>query len=178
MNDTNNDITVIITDNEEPFRPRSSGDKPERPRLPRSSKFIALWNLLFELIIGIPFLGLMAVVGDDHGGGAVIFCGLLFAFAHMIISVTLFYRHYCENGVPAWKFVLLNVLPLLIIGAVLILIPILSETTALFDDLDLSLGFLLYSGFLGICFGGYSIVYGALLSAVLGIGHLTKRIKS
>lgn len=171
MNDTDNDIIITITDYEEPYRPRRPGNKPERPRLPISGKLIALWNLLFELIVGIPFFGLMAVVGDDSGGGAAVIGGLLFACVHTAASAVAFNRFYCKHGgVPAWKFVLLNVLPLLIIGAVLILIPILSETVAVFDFF--SLDFVLLSGVFGICFSGYSVLYGALLSAVLGIGNL------
>lgn len=169
-----NDITIDINDNEESIRSvRSgrSGYKPECPRLPVPAKLFWLWNLLFELTVGILYIGLMSVAGDDYGGFAVVIGGLLFVCAHTAVSAALFKRYYQKNRVPAWKFVLWNSLPLFIIGAVMILIPILSN----FIENDLDLGFVLVSGVFGLCFACYSAVYGVFLTAVLGIGHLIER---
>lgn len=168
MNDAeNNDFTVIITDYEEPHRSGSSGDNPEPPRLSAAAKLIALWNLLFELIVGVPYIFLMSWAGDDFGAGAVVICGLLFACAHTAASAVSFKRYNRKYGVSAVKFVLLNALPLFLICAVryaAALMGIYITTT-----IDRGTGILLavlYTGFFG-----YSVVYAALLSAALGIMH-------
>lgn len=166
MNDTeNNDFTVIITDYEEPYRSGSSGDDPEPPRLATGAKLIALWNLLFELIVGVPFIFLMSWVGDDFGADAVVICGLLFACAHTAASAVSFKRYNRKYGVSAVKFVLLNALPLFLIGAV----RYAAALMGIYITTDLGTGILLavlYTGFFG-----YSVVYAALLSAALGIMH-------
>lgn len=166
MNDTeNNDLTVIITDNEETYSSGSSGDNPEPPRLAAAAKLIALWNLLFELVVGVPFIFLMSWVGDDFGAGAVVICGLLFACAHTAASAVSFKRYNRKYGVSAVKFVLLNALPLFLIGAV----RYAAALMGIYITTDLGTGILLavlYTGFFG-----YSVVYAALLSVVLGIKH-------
>ncbi len=164
MNDTNNDITVIITDYEEPYRPRRSGNNSERPRLPVSAKLFALWSLLFGLIVGVPYIFLMAWFGDDFGAGAVIVCGLLFACIHTAASAVSFRRYKRKYGVSVWQFVLLSVLPLLALGAVSYLT---AWAVGGWDGL--------FFAIFAVCYGGYSVVYGALLSAALGIGHLIER---
>lgn len=161
----NNDFTVIINDDEEPYRSGSSGDDPEPPRLATGAKLIALWNLLFELIVGVPFIFLMSWVGDDFGAGAVVICGLLFACAHAAASAVSFKRYNLKYGVSAVKFVLLNALPLFLIGAV----RYAAALMGIYITTDLGTGILLavlYTGFFG-----YSVVYAALLSAALGIMH-------
>lgn len=175
MNDTeNNNITIVINDYEEPFRTGRSGNKTERPRLPIAAKLIALWNLLFELIIGVPFIFLMAWLGDDCGAGAVVVATLLFVCAHTAASAVSFRRYKLKYKIPAWKFVLLNALPLLFIGALAFVIPWLVPIFGF----NFGLGDAIFFVILSVCFSGYSVVYGVLLTAVLGIGHLIERKKS
>lgn len=164
-----NDITIDINDNEEPIRSGRSGNNSGRSGLPAVAKHFALWNLLFELVVGVLFLCFMAALHDD--GSAIFICGLIFACVHTAISVDLFKRYYQKNGVPAWKFALLNFLPLFIIGVVMILVPVISELTGF----SIGIEFDLMSGVYGVCFAGYSIVYGVFLTAALGIGRLIEK---
>lgn len=170
MNDTekpqdNNDITVIISDYEEPYFWRHSGDKPERPRLPISAKRIALRNLLFELAVLVPFILLMAWGGDD--GSAVIICELFFACIHTAISAGSFKQCYRKNGVSAWKFLVLNTLPLPLVSAFTYAVGALMANV--FDVFDL--GLIMAFWFLSVGFLLYSIMYCVFLLAALGIIH-------
>ncbi len=106
--DENIDFTVDIADQEEPCRSGSSGDNPVPPRLATGAKLIALWNLLFGLVVGVPFVLLMSWVGDDFGTGAVVICGLLFACAHTAASSVSFKRYKRKYEVSAPKFVLIS----------------------------------------------------------------------
>lgn len=169
MNDTeklqdNNDITVVISDYEEPCRTGRSGDKPERPGLPVAAKLAALWSLLFGLFVGIPFIFFNAWLGDDYGAVAVVIAALLFVCAHTAASAVSFGRYKRKYNVPARKFVLLNALPLLALGAVSFLA---AWTVGGWDGL--------FFAIIAICYGGYSVVYGVLLTAALGIEHLIKK---
>ncbi|MDE6727970.1 MAG: hypothetical protein K2J80_08535 [Oscillospiraceae bacterium] len=166
MNDTeNNDFTVIITDHEEPCRSGSSVDNPEPSRSTAAAKLIALWNLLFELIVGVPFIFLMSWVGDDFGAGAVVIGGLLFACAHTAASTVSFKRYERKYEVSAPKFVTLNALPLFLIGAVIYF----AGWSGLIVTNNFGIGIML--AVFCVCFLGYSVVYAALLSAMLGIKH-------
>lgn len=139
-------------------------------RLPVRAKLIALWNLLLEIIAGVPYIFLMSWVGDDWGAGAAIIGGLLFAAAHTAGSV-FSYRHYERKyGIVEWRFVLLNVLPLLILAAGIYVVLYMKGRYG-----TLSFGAALVFGAFSVCFGGYSAVYGAMLSAALGIRHKLER---
>lgn len=153
------DFTVVITDDEERCRSGSEG-AALAPRLATRAKLIALWNLLFGLVVGVPFVLLMSWVGDDFGAGAVVICGLLFACAHTAASAASFKRYKRKYGVSAWQFVLLCVLPLLALGAVSYL------TAWAVGGWDA-----LFFAIFALSYGGYAVVYGVLLSAVLGIMH-------
>lgn len=121
MDNIEDNITVTINENEEPIRSGHSGRlgyKPERPRLPVAAKLAALWSLLFGLFAGIPFILFNALLGDDWGAGAVVIAALLFVCAHTAASAVSFGRYERKYGVSEWKFVLLNALPLLALGAV------------------------------------------------------------
>lgn len=167
MNETeNNNITIVINDYKDPYRMGRSGNKPERPRLPIAAKLTALWSSLFGLFVGIPIFFFMAWLGDDFGAGTVVVSALLFVCVHAAASAVLFKRYKRKYKVPAWKFVLLNALPLLALGAVSFL------TAWAVGGWD-SLLFEIFA----MCYGGYFVVYGVLLSAVLGIGHLIERRK-
>lgn len=157
--DKNIDFTVDITDEEPAQHSGSFGDMPKH-NLPRGAKLLALWSGLFGLVVGVPFILLMSWVGDDFGAGAVVICGLLFAYAHTAASAVSFKRYRRKYDVFAWQFVLLCVLPLLALGAV-------SYLTAWAVGGWDALFFALFA----LCYGGYSVVYGALLSAALGIKH-------
>lgn len=176
MDNIENNITVTINENEEPIRSGHSGrsgNNSGRSGLLFSTKLFWIWNLLFELITGSAFIYFMSLFHDD--GSAIFVCGALFACFHAAVSVSLFKRHYRENGIRAWKFALLCFLPLLLIGAAMFLIYALSETFGYG-------GFGSYQTFImavfGFCFACYSVVYGVILAAVLGIGHLIERKKS
>lgn len=161
--DENIDFTVEITDEEPVQHSGSFGNMPKR--LPRGTKLLALWNLLFELIVGVPFIFLMSWVGDDFGTGAVVICGVLFACAHTAASAISFKWYKRKYGVSAPKFVLLNALPLFLIGAVVYF----TVWSGLVVISDFVIAILL--AVFCACFWGYSVVYAALLSAVLGIMH-------
>lgn len=157
--DENIDFTVDITDQEPAQRSGSFGDMPKQ-HLPRGAKLLALWSGLFGLVVGVPFVLLMSWVEDDFGTGAVVICGLLFACAHTAASAVSFKRYKRKYGVSAWQFVLLCVLPLLALGAVSYL------TAWAVGGWDA-----LFFAIFALSYGGYAVVYGVLLSAVLVIMH-------
>lgn len=160
MNEPDNfDFTVVITDDEERCRSGSEGSAPA-PRLATRAKLLALWSGLFGLVAGVLFVLLMSLVGDDFGAGAVVICGLLFACAHTAASAVSFKRYKRKYDVFAWQFVFLCALPMLALGAVAFI------TATAFSGWDA-----LFFAIFALCYGGYSVVYGALLSAVLGIMH-------
>lgn len=145
----NNDITIR--------------EESERPRLAAAEKLIVLWNLLFELVVGVPFIILMA----DFGASTRVFGGLLFVCAHTAASAVSFKRYKRKYGVSAPKFVSLNALPLFLIGAVMYVAGLVSK----------DLGITLLFGVFCVCFLGYSVVYASLLSAVIGIMHAVGKRK-
>lgn len=151
------DFTVVITDNEERSRSGIAG-AASAPRLAAGAKLLALWSLLFGLVVGVPFVHFMFLVGDDFGAGAVVICGLLFACAHTAASAVSFKRYKRKYDVFAPQFVFLCALPMLGLGVV-------SFLTAM------SIGGWggVHFGIIALCYGGYSVVYGTLLSVVLGI---------
>lgn len=175
MDNIENNITITINENDEPIRSGHSGrsgNNSGRSGLLFSTKLFWLWNLLFELITGIAFIYFMSLFHDD--GSAVIICGLIFVCVHTAASAALFKQHYCKNCIPAWKFVLLNALPLFLIGVFIYAVDgLMSEVFCVFGlDLTMALWFFSVSSFL------YSVVYGVLLTAALGIGHLIERKRS
>lgn len=153
---------VNIDGYKEPDNRQTPQHTVDLPRLPVGAKLLALWNLLFELIVGVPYIFLMSWVGDDFGAAAAVIGGLLFACAHTAASVVSFKRYKRKYEVSAPKFVLMDALPLFIIGALIFLITHMEAFTADFGTAILLAVFC-------VCFSGYSIVYAALLSAVLGI---------
>lgn len=167
--DENIDFTVEITDEEPVQHSGSFGNMPKR--LPRGTKLLALWNLLFELIVGVPFIFLMSWVGDDFGTGAVVICGVLFACAHTAASAVSFNRYKRKYEVSAPNFVTLNALPLFLIGAVIYF----AGWSGLIVTNNFGIG--IFLAVFCACFLGYSAVYAALLSAVLGIKHAVGKRK-
>lgn len=167
------DIVIEITDVDKKSKqqPRCSehdNEFLERPRLPIAAKLIALWNLLFELVVGVPYIFLMLWVGDDFSMEAVVICGFLFAIVHTAASACSFGRYNRKYGVSEWKFVLLNVLPLLFIlcsvwGVLWFLVSVLKV------GLTFSIGFVILMLVFTVCFAGYSVVYGVFLSMSLGV---------
>lgn len=167
------DIIIDITDvdkkpNRQTQHSERDNERPERPCLPIAVKLIALWNLLFELVVGVPYIFLMLWVRDDFGMEAVVICGFLFAVVHTAASACSFGRYNRKYGVSEWKFVLLNVLPLLFIlcsvwGVLLFLVSVLKV------GLTFSIGFVILMLVFTVCFAGYSVVYGVFLFMSLGI---------
>ena len=173
MNNIDNDITITINDDEEPIRSGYSGrseNNSGRSGSAATAKLFWLWNLLFELITGTAFIFFMLMFHDD--GSAVFVCGTVFACFHAAFSVSLFKARYRENGVPAWKFALQCFLPLLLIGGAMLLFYAISESSGFGSFF--AFGAAVF-GFLFMC---YSVVYGVILTAVLGIGHLIGRSSS
>lgn len=171
MNNIENNITITINDDEQPIRSERSGRSEKNSGcsgLLFSAKLFWSWNLLFELVIGVPFIGLMSMFGDD--GSAVIICGLIFACVHTAASAAMFKKHYRKNGVPAWKFVLLNALPLLLISVFIYVIALLMIHVFVLD-----LEFILWLWYFSVSSFLYSAVYGVFLTAVLGIEHMIER---
>lgn len=164
--DTSAEVTELVQYSECADERRES----PRPRLPLGAKLIALRNLLFEIIVGVPYVFLMAWVGDDFGAGAVIICSLIFAAAHTAASVVLYGRYKRKYGVAEWKYALLNALPALILGAMICVVIYLMGQ---YKTLDFGTAILI--GIPAECFAGYSAVYGALLSVALGIRYSVKK---
>lgn len=157
MNETEKSDSIVgIADNENGVRSsQSTGDKP---KLPIAAKLTPLWSLLFGGVIGVPFIFLMSWLGDDWGAGAVVIAALIFVCAHSAGSALLFRRLGRKYGVPKWKFVPLSVIPLLAVGVIM-------YTAASFIKGWSSLSWAVF----GVCFAGYSVVYAALLSMLLGV---------
>lgn len=167
MDENRVDMIVEITDIDKNGENRKN--LLPRPMFPAA--IIALWNMLFEIIAGAPYIGFMSWVGDDFGAGGAIIGGLVFAAAHTAASTAL-YKKYEQHGVPEWKFVLLNALPMFIICAMMFFVlRYLSEYGSL------GFGAAIFFGILIVCFVGYSVVYGVILSITLGIRHSVKKGK-
>ena len=163
MNDNGNTDFVVDTDGyKEPENRQIPQRTVKRSRLPVGAKLLALWNLLFELIVGVPYIFLMSWVGDDFGAAAAIIGGLLLASVHTAASAVSFKRYKRKYGVSAWKFVLLNALPLFLIGTLIFLA---AQTEAFTVDFGTAILLAVFC----VCFLGYSAVYAALLSIALGI---------
>lgn len=165
-----NDFIVDIDEYKKPDDWQNPRHTVNSPRLPLGAKLLALWNLLFELIVGVPYIFLMSWVGDDFGAAAAIIGGLLFACAHTAASAAAFKRYKRKYEVSAPKFVSMNALPLFLIGALIFLTEKMEAFTADFGTAILLAVFC-------VCFMGYSVVYAALLSAVLGIKHAVGKRK-
>lgn len=131
-------------------------DAPKRPALPLRVWLTALWSLLFGIFVGFPYIGLMLWLGDDWGALAVVFAAAVFLCAHVTASALTFRRFSRKCHIRAWEFVLLSALPLLAVGLVSFLSAFISP------GLD-------FVEFVIICtyYGGYTVLYAALLSVTL-----------
>lgn len=163
------DMTVEITDIDESaektelarYNAEADERAEQRPR-PSSAMPMAFRNLLLELVIGIPFF-LCCERGDN--GAALIIGGLVLAAGHTAFS-TLVYGHYKRLcGVAEWKYVLLNVLPLIAFAVLAFAAGVISVNF----DIDFFPYFSAY--FFSIFSAMYAMLYCALLSLVLGIRH-------
>lgn len=124
---------------------------------------MALRNLLLELVVGIPFF-LCCVHGDN--GVAIYIGGLIFAACHTAFSVFAYGHYERLCGIAEWKYVLLNMLPLIILAALgfaVMIIGLLEGES------------FLYIGFFSIFSALDSVLYCALLSMVLSIRRVIKR---
>lgn len=79
---------------------------------------------------------------------------------------------YEQQGVPEWKFVLVNVLPMIILCAAVYAVMNLTSEYG-----SLGFGTVVFFGILIACFAGYSTVYGAVLSITLGIRHSKRKMR-
>lgn len=148
-----------------------NNNNPSPFRLPFRAKLIALWNFLFEIIAGVPYICLMSWVGDDWGAWAAILGGVLFALAHTVAAVFSFGHYERKYRMDEWEYELLNVLPLFIISVVTFWVV--TNCDVIHD-----LGTGLIVTVLCLAFGGYSIVWCGFLCAALGIRHKLERRRS
>lgn len=118
---------------------------------------------ILTLCVGAVEVGVIALVGDDYGAAAAVLAAVIPAVCHVAVSALVYNRFRKKHGLSAPKFVMLNALPSLIIGALGYLV---FETIRRFNGYGWD-G--LMEVFLSLCIVGYSLVYTALLSAVLGI---------
>ena len=137
-------------------------------RLPFRAKLIALWNFLFEIIAGVPYICLMVWVVDDWGAWAAILGGVLFALAHTVAAVFSFGHYERKYRMDEWEYELLNVLPLFIISVVTFWVVTNCDVIH-----DLGTGLIVV--ILSFCFGVYSMVWCGFLCAALGIRHRLER---
>ena len=137
-------------------------------RLPFRAKLIALWNFLFEIIAGVPYICLMVWVVDDWGAWAAILGGVLFALAHTVAAVFSFGHYERKYRMDEWEYELLNVLPLFIISVVTFWVVTNCDVIH-----DLGTGLIVV--ILSFCFGVNSMVWCGFLCAALGIRHRLER---
>lgn len=108
-------------------------------------------------------VGIIALVGDDYGAAAAVLAAVIPVVCHVAVSALVYNRFRKNHGLSALKFVMLNALFPFIIGALGYLV---------FDTIRRFNGYGwdgLMEEFLSLCAVGYSLVYAAFLSAVLGI---------
>lgn len=174
MDENRTDMTVEIADIDESAElteyARYRKHTNKRP-LPLGAKLIALWNFLFVLAAWLPVVSFLALIGDDLGTLAAVIGLAVVAFGHAAISAAVFVHYKRKYGVCAKKFVLLNAMPLFLLG----LLIFFAALVLYFDnDFNFDLGsYLLF--LLAFAFLGYSAVYGALMFAVLKIRHKLER---
>ena len=176
MNDDRADMIVEITATDESAEKTElalynerADERAEQRRADKRSRRLspampmALRNLLLELVVGIPFF--LCCVHSDNGM-AIYIGGLIFAACHTAFSVFAYghYKRIC--GIAEWKYVLLNMLPLIILAALAFVVMIIGLR---------EVGAVLTVGFISIFSALYSVLYGALLSIVLGIRRRIKR---
>lgn len=114
---------------------------------------------------------IIALVGDRHGALAAVLTAILPAAGHAVTSA-LAYKHFREKrGLSVPKFVMLNALPSLIIGAP----GYFASRAAVNAGFAENLAPFFVAG--NLCIMGYSIVYAALLFAILGIKRPRKKKK-
>lgn len=118
-------------------------------------------SVVFAIVVGVPMIFLMAWLGDDWGAGAVAVAVSVFALLHAVGSTFAAKRYKRKYGLSAPKFVLLNVLPTLILAALVYVVIL---------NLNIGWDALLWA-IIAVSLGGYMIGYAVILSAVMGITH-------
>ncbi|MCM1165132.1 MAG: hypothetical protein NC299_05765 [Lachnospiraceae bacterium] len=131
-------------------------EKPKRASLPLRVRLTVLWSLLFGIFVGFPYIGLMAWLGDDFGAGAVVVAAAVFLCAHVTASALTFRRFSRKYHVRAWEFMLLSALPLLALGVAL------AAAAYIIGGWN-GVGLFIFA----LCYGGYAVLYAALLSVAL-----------
>lgn len=149
---------------------------PTKRSIMKRSKAVILLGVfgsILTLCFVIAEIVIIAIVRDDYGTGAAAIVALLPALGHAVASAFAYGHFRKKHGLSAPKFVMLNALPLFLIGAVRYAAALMGIyiTTTIDRGTGILLG-VLYTGFLG-----YSAAYAALLSAVLGIKHAVGKRK-
>lgn len=132
---------------------------------------LGVFGSILTLCFVIAEIAIIAIVGDDYGAGAAAIAALLPALGHAVTSAFAYGHFRKKHGLSAPKFVMLNALPLFLIGAVRYAAALMGIYITADRGTGILLG-VLYTGFLG-----YSAAYAALLSAALGIKHAVGKRK-
>ncbi|MCM1165134.1 MAG: hypothetical protein NC299_05775 [Lachnospiraceae bacterium] len=124
---------------------------------------LAVFGNVITVNIGFAEAVIIALVGEQHGAPAAVLTALLPAAGHAAASA-LAYKHFREKrGLSVPKFVMLNALPSVIMGAA----GYFASRAALSGGFAEELAPFFAVG--SLCVIGYSIVYAALLLAILGL---------
>lgn len=133
----------------------------------RTVILLGVFGNILTLCIGVFEIGLVALIGDDYGTVAAIIAALIPAAVHTAASSFAYKRFRKKHGMSALKFVVLNVLPALIICA---LVFFAFQTMYKFNIAGYGENYNgLLEALMSIFVMGYSVGYATLLSAVLVI---------
>ena len=124
---------------------------------------LGFFGSILTLCVMAVEVGIIGLIGDDYGAAAAVLAAVIPVVCHVAVSALVYTRFRKKHGLSAPKFVMLNALPTFIIGTLGYLV---FETIRRFNGYG-------WEGILevlaSLCAIGYSLVYAALLSAVLGI---------
>lgn len=137
---------------------------------------LGILGSIFTLCIGVSEITIIALIGDDYGVAAAALAALIPVSIHTVASFFAYRRFRRKYGMSAWKFVVLNVLPALVIGA---LVFFAYQTMHKLNIAGYGENYKgLLEALMSIAVMGYSVVYAALLSAVLWIQHAVFKKKN
>lgn len=136
---------------------------------------LAVFGSILTLCVGFAAFVIILLVGDQHGAMAAVTAALIPLAVHTAASAFVYKRFRQKCGLSAPRFVILNALPALIIGVPVFLV---SFAMCNFDIIHTDYDFKgMWGAYISLCGIGYSVVYSAVLSAVLGIKRAVGRRK-
>lgn len=128
---------------------------------------LAVFGSILTLCVGFVEFVIIMLVGDNRGAMAAVIWALIPLAVHTAASAFAYKRFGQKCGLSAARFVMLNALPALIIGVPVFLVSFaMCNFDIIHTDYDVE-G--MWGAYISLCGIGYSVVYSAVLSAVLGI---------